>query len=540
MRWTLLPLAAACMLLSATSAHADPPRESQHPALRNPQFLEASKAYSARVLAERPEVRLLLSRLGLDYLHQLHPDKLYVLNRSTLAVTVRHAQAPAAAAPGSGSSAPDAAPNAIFGFMSAVNEIKAPGADILGLAKTVVTCPFGAQTADVLGFMASTVSRDPIAGLRNGVITRDDFLDTISEANFRVLKAAGGARNPINRTAMETTHSGTCGSDVMVRNVVATWPPLRLGMVIDDTGSMGEELGGVKTALTGFIDRVATDTGRTQRVVSYDLVSFKDSPSVRLANSTDTFAAIAAVNGLFASGGGDCPEDSLGALGAELAQLAADDNSEGEIVLVTDASPGPGRADGVIAQANALGVRVNVMLSGDCVAATAARTPAAAAAVPSARAVFERIARETGGLYFYRPGGSAEDYRAILSEIFESAFSGDTTPPTVTVTASPSLLWPPNHQMVRIDAAATAVDDQDPAPTVRLLGVTVNEPHDGQGDGNTGADVVVNAAGQIYLRAERSGTGKGRFYTITYEAIDRSGNKGFGSVDVVVPHNAGK
>lgn len=535
MRSIVPSLLVALAAVAVTPAHAAQPDSTPAP-LRDPKFLEAAKAYSDRVVAERPYIRALLERLGYDYLHQLDPDKVYSINRSTLAVTVRDAAQAPQSAPGA-----SASPNALFGFMSAVNQISASGSDILGLAKTVVTCPFGAQTADVLGFMASTVSRDPVAGLRHGTITKDDFLDTVSQLNLRILKATGGAKNPINRTAMETTHSGTCGSDAMVRNVVATWPPLRLGMVIDDTGSMSEELGGVKTALAEFIGSVNADPARPQRGVSYDLVSFKDSPSLRLDNTTDTAAAIGAVNGLFASGGGDCPEDSLGALALELSRLSTDDNSDGEIVLVTDASPGPGSADGVIAQARALGVRVNVMLSGDCVATAAASTRmlAAQAAIPSARAVFERIAKETGGLYFYRPGGTVDDYREILSQIFESALTGgDTTPPVVSVTASPTLLWPPNHRMVRIDTGVSATDDKDPAPAVRLLGVTVNEPDDGQGDGHTANDVVVNGAGQIYLRAERSGSGQGRFYTITYEATDSSGNKGIGSVDVVVPHEA--
>jgi hypothetical protein len=39
------------------------------------------------------------------------------------------------------------------------------------------------------------------------------------------------------------------------------------------------------------------------------------------------------------------------------------------------------------------------------------------------------------------------------------------------------------------------------------------------------------------LRAERSGTGSGRVYTITYKATDASGNYATGSVTIEVPHN---
>jgi hypothetical protein len=39
------------------------------------------------------------------------------------------------------------------------------------------------------------------------------------------------------------------------------------------------------------------------------------------------------------------------------------------------------------------------------------------------------------------------------------------------------------------------------------------------------------------LRAERSGTGSGRVYTITYKATDVSGNYAIATVTVEVPHN---
>jgi len=395
--------------------------------LRHFSATKQSQQYSDRVVAKQPYLEPLLRNAGVKYLHELDPTRIYAIDTQTLAVTSRDALS--------------VQNGQLFGFGSATARISSPGADIIGQARTIVTCPFGAQTASVVGFMASTVSRDPIAGLRPGTLVTDNFLDSIAEVNFRILKVSGGARNPINRTTMETTHMGTCGGQTYVQNSVATWPPLRLGMVIDDTGSMGEELSGVQTALAEFIESLSSDSQRVQRDVAYDLVSFKDDPNRRLTNTTDTAAAIAAVNGLAASGGGDCPEDSLGALALELSDLGTDENSEGEIVFATDASPGSGNADAIIAQANAIGVKVNVMLSGDCADEETASTSAnlsAATVSPSlsqvsAKEVFERIARETGGLYYFKPGGTVDDYRAILSEIFESAFTGGAGTPPVQV-----------------------------------------------------------------------------------------------------------
>src|SRR5262245_45541898 len=494
----------------------------------------ASRQYSREAVARDPVLQDLLDALGLQYLHQLDASKVYTIDRQTKEVSVADAAGVGSVSAGS----------SFFGLGSVVTTISATSGTIEGLAKTVITCPFGAQTASVSGFMASTVSRDPrAAGVRVGTIVMDNFLSTVAQVNFSILKVPGGARNPQNRTVMETTHTGTCGDETKVQHVVATWPPLRIELAVDDTGSMSDELAGVQAALTNFIESHNTDLDQEQRGVSYELISFKDSPTLRLANTEDSAAASAAVNSLFPSGGGDCPEDSLGAVGAALNGLAADEDREGAIVLVTDASPRGGDVGALVAQAKSLGVPIDVMLSGDCapaaaVAAVSSSAVGAAADPPSARAAYEQLARETGGLFFFRPGGTVEGYTEILGQIFETAVTGgDSAPPTVTVTATPTTIWPPNHRMVEITTEVSAVDDRDPHPVVSLVGVTSTEPSDGQGDGNTEGDVVVTEDGTIFVRAERSGNGSGRSYTITYQAVDADGNVGLGSVDVVVPHN---
>ena len=117
----------------------------------------------------------------------------------------------------------------------------------------------------------------------------------------------------------------------------------------------------------------------------------------------------------------------------------------------------------------------------------------------------------------------------------------DTTPPTITVSLSPTVLWPPNHKMVPIEATVTATDICDPDPKVTLESIVSNEPPNGSGDGNTEPDFQPTTFGtdvrSFLLRAERSGPGQGREYTITYKATDASGNSTSVSTKVFVPKN---
>jgi hypothetical protein len=117
----------------------------------------------------------------------------------------------------------------------------------------------------------------------------------------------------------------------------------------------------------------------------------------------------------------------------------------------------------------------------------------------------------------------------------------DTTPPTLTLSLSPTEIWPPNHRMVKVTATITVADVCDPNPTVRLLSIVSNEPDNGLGDGDTENDIQGAVLGtddrEFFVRAERSGTGTGRVYMVTYEARDASGNSTVKTATVSVPHS---
>jgi calcineurin-like phosphoesterase family protein len=118
----------------------------------------------------------------------------------------------------------------------------------------------------------------------------------------------------------------------------------------------------------------------------------------------------------------------------------------------------------------------------------------------------------------------------------------DTTPPEIFVGVSPGTLWPPNHHMATVHAAVEA-SDACGAPIVTLISVTSSEPDDepGRGGGRTihdiqGADIGT-ADFDMKLRAERTGSGDGRIYTITYVATDEAGLTSIGRTAVLVPHD---
>jgi hypothetical protein len=114
----------------------------------------------------------------------------------------------------------------------------------------------------------------------------------------------------------------------------------------------------------------------------------------------------------------------------------------------------------------------------------------------------------------------------------------DTTPPEITsIAATPDTLWPPDHMMTPVSVEVSATDNCDPNPVCQIISVTSNEPEDGLGDGDTAPDWELTGDLTLNLRAERSGKGDGREYTITVKCSDVSGNSSTETVTVTVPHD---
>jgi hypothetical protein len=94
--------------------------------------------------------------------------------------------------------------------------------------------------------------------------------------------------------------------------------------------------------------------------------------------------------------------------------------------------------------------------------------------------------------------------------------------------------------MVPVTASATTWDNCTVAPVCKITAVSSNEPENDLGDGDTTPDWRITGDHTVNLRAERSGTGAGRVYTVTGECKDTAGNSAPWSTTVTVPHNRGK
>jgi hypothetical protein len=115
-------------------------------------------------------------------------------------------------------------------------------------------------------------------------------------------------------------------------------------------------------------------------------------------------------------------------------------------------------------------------------------------------------------------------------------------PDSTNACADPVVLWPPNHRMVPVSILGVIDPDGDPV-TVTITGITSDEPT-ASDKGSGGAKHAPDADGigtdTASVRAECSGTGNGRVYTISFIACDGRGGECEGSVTVCVPHDQGE
>lgn len=114
------------------------------------------------------------------------------------------------------------------------------------------------------------------------------------------------------------------------------------------------------------------------------------------------------------------------------------------------------------------------------------------------------------------------------------------TPPVITdLEAEPNVLWPPNHKWVNVRLDTELENPCDMPVDWDIVDVTSNEAENGTGDGNTSPDWMITGDRTLKLRAERSGNGSGREYTIRIRAATDAGDDER-TVRVFVPHDRGR
>jgi hypothetical protein len=119
----------------------------------------------------------------------------------------------------------------------------------------------------------------------------------------------------------------------------------------------------------------------------------------------------------------------------------------------------------------------------------------------------------------------------------------DKTAPTLRVQLDKMVLWTPNHKLHEIFSELHAEDAGSGIDATVLSEIRSSEPDQGISDDDQPGDIQSAELGtadrSFQLRAERSGTGNGRVYTIVYTAYDRAGNQTSASATVTVPHSQG-
>ncbi len=111
----------------------------------------------------------------------------------------------------------------------------------------------------------------------------------------------------------------------------------------------------------------------------------------------------------------------------------------------------------------------------------------------------------------------------------------DNEPPKVTgITATPVVLWPPNHKMRDVMINYTATDNCGVTGT---LSVSSSDPINGGSDGDQAPDWEVIDGHHVRLRAEKANNGMARYYTIKITITDGCNTPVDTSITVVVAHN---
>lgn len=221
--------------------------------------------------------------------------------------------------------------------------------------------------------------------------------DRTTLAEYKVPSGAKSVVAVITNQSKTADDPGACTANPYR---LSTAPPI--AFVIDDTGSMGDEIDAVKTTVTQKVDEFVAK----KLFPNYHLLTYKDNVTYHGATAVpDTIKSW--VNGLSASGGGDCPEEMLGALN-RIAQEAP----HSEAWVMTDAAFHGDMGDLAVTIYNLIKahVKVHPIIYGWCSNVGAGVTAPLGLGPESAA----QIASETGGHYFRISSAETQAAASIL------------------------------------------------------------------------------------------------------------------------------
>jgi len=226
----------------------------------------------------------------------------------------------------------------------------------------------------------SSPSSDPIGYFREGINKDTLYCDISPHSSFHNTAAAAaiaGTQQFIEDIKAEITQA-------QLKALLGAGPTL--AFAIDTTGSMGGIIAGVRASAISIVDaRLGTD----EEPLQYVLAPFNDPGTGPTTATNDAGLFKSFISGLFASGGGDCPELAMTGMynGLSLADPG------GDLFMYTDAgAKDAALAGAVISLAKSKDIKIYPMLFGSC----SPLTPG-----------FLQAAAETGGQVFFLFGGEA-------------------------------------------------------------------------------------------------------------------------------------
>ena len=128
-----------------------------------------------------------------------------------------------------------------------------------------------------------------------------------------------------------------------------------------------------------------------------------------------------------------------------------------------------------------------------------------------------------------------DDNEGITSTQFVLTVN-NTAPDCSNASPSQDSLWPANHKLAPITIQGVT-DVGGDTVSINIDSIWQDEAVNGRGDANTSPDGAGVGTDTAEVRAERSGKGDGRVYSIVFSASDEEGATCTGSVEVDVPHD---